>query len=291
MTRAIDSVTRQAEALRADEVKEVKVEISLAVHNAEFGIRALEPHEATLRATFRKYVSTLAPLRALITALREATEDVQSARVTQVRAREVISQVFADRQILLAQMTAWSLMGLVPRHEIERMKTTRGPIAAARDVLAMIALFTDTPQKRWRNQVNQVALAQMTANAQTTLAVATPTGRRRRPNIVLVKALDTQARVWTLFVRQHDLLWQDAVRIFGRQVDDHVPRVGSRVLPKRKTQGALVVAPATGSERTGVSGSGPTVGTARRRGGRYSSGDDSPLCARRGAGSSRVERL
>lgn len=236
MKRAIETVRSEVEALNPDEVKEVTVEISLAVHNAELAIEALEPHEELLRAIYRQYVSAAILLRILVDALREATQEVEEARPIPTGARELGVVVYADRAKLLAQLTTWALLGSLPQREVDRIREGRGQIDACQDVLAMVVLINRSTDLKKRSQVTQDALAEMKARAQQLLTLVRPADRRRRVSVTLTKALDTQARVWTLFVRQHDLLWQDAVRIFGRQVDEHVPALGSRVVSKRKAK-------------------------------------------------------
>jgi len=238
MRRTIETIRSDVEGLNPDEVREVKVEIGLAVHNAELGIDALLQHEDVLRVIYRKYVSPVLMLRTLIAALLEAKQDVDDARPTRSGARELGWLVFADREKLLAQLTSWSVVGLVSRREVESIRENRGPVDAARGVLAMIALLDRSLDMKKRSLVSDDALGEMKTRAQKLLTLAQPRGRRRRTNPELTRAIDTQARVWTLLVRQYDLLWQEAVRIFGRKVDDHVPPLGSRVLSKRKAEEA-----------------------------------------------------
>ena len=41
-------------------------------------------------------------------------------------------------------------------------------------------------------------------------------------------------RVWTLLVRQYERVWKDGAFMYGRQVDEFVPPLGSRVVVKHK---------------------------------------------------------
>ena len=74
------------------------------------------------------------------------------------------------------------------------------------------------------------SLAERVTRAKTLLGVLKPTGTGARPNYEYEQALDHESLVWLLVQRQHDALWKDGARNFGRSVEERVPALGSRTV-------------------------------------------------------------
>ena len=236
MKTAFEEILPEAEALNTDELKVPSVDIELAKGNAAQGVASVERGEAELKAYAKKYVAAAVRLWLLFDAFAHISRLVDLARPVALGLRKLIDPVFADRDVLMSQLTSWSKVNLVPPNEVERIKAGAGPIDAAQDVLTIIALPEHYPALKGRLLNTPEELDQMVVRAKALLAVVKPTGLRRA-NHALDQHLDMQARVWTLLVRQYERVWKEGAFIYGREVDQHVPPLGSRVVVKHRAEG------------------------------------------------------
>ena len=56
----------------------------------------------------------------------------------------------------------------------------------------------------------------------------TPQGGRKGQSEKLLAATDLQSRIWVLVQRQYRVLWQHGALIFGHEVSEFVPPLGTR---------------------------------------------------------------
>lgn len=131
----------------------------------------------------------------------------------------------------MPQAELWATNGLVDEGEIERIRAGVGPIDAAKDVIAIAAIVNASPAIKAK-MFGADELAKRVARAHAYLALATPSRTAELPNLPLAKAVDHQARLWTLVLAQHAELWRHGANIFNREVDEHVPTLNSRVVTK-----------------------------------------------------------
>ena len=85
-------------------------------------------------------------------------------------------------------------------------------------------------------------LEDMVQRAKKLLRVVRPSALRR-VSVQLDEAMNTQSRVWTLLLRQYDVVWAYGALVYGRRVEEYVPPLGSRVVViKRKEEGVETAA-------------------------------------------------
>jgi hypothetical protein len=227
------SVLKEVAALSPAELKMFVWNLGVVKQNALIGVDALEPHHATLKAIYTHYTPAGVKLLSLIDVLAQAHQRVKRARPSAKGIQALSTPVFADREQLIAQLTVWGLTGLVPMAEVNRIKAGTGKIDAAEDVLAIADLVERQPEVKAAFVGSGKSLEEKVGRAKALLDVLKPIGTNERPNHELEEALDFEARVWVLVQRQHEALWKDAARIFGRRVDDKVPSLTVRSSTRR----------------------------------------------------------
>ena len=228
MESVYDEVRPDAQSLKPAELKEFSSDLELVLYNANLGITAVEKHAPQLKLITKGYDWAGPKLRLYLKALVETTTEVERARLPVSGARELTAEVFADRDLLMANLTLWGKVGIVPTAEVERIYAGKGPFDAARDVLDIAELSQRVPEAKRRLMLGEASLDAMVDRANRLLAKLRPAGARERSNDALTEALEAQSRVWTLVLTKHEELWADGARIFKKDVDAHVPPLLSR---------------------------------------------------------------
>ncbi len=245
MKSAYDEVRTDALSLKPAELKEFGSDLELVLYNANLGITAVEKHAPQLKLATKGYVWAGSKLRMYLKALVETTTEVERARLPTPGVRELTSEVFADRDLLMSNLTLWGKVGIVPVAEVERIQAGLGPFDAARDVLDIAELSRRVPEAKRRLMLGGSSLDAMVDRANRLLAMLKPAGARERSPDALTEALDAQSRAWTLVLMAHEDLWADGARIFKKDVDEHVPSLLSRT-NKRTTDPVTEPEPAPG---------------------------------------------
>ncbi len=242
MSRIKESILQAAMLLNRNELTIYKLDTEFVEINARFGIHSVEQREAQLRERLIDYAPAGPHLLELIDALNEASNEVDLVRPTPSGVPKLSEPVYADRNVLMAQLIAWEITGLVPKAEVDRIKAGQGVIDAARDVLAIVKLTSKYPVTKPKLMSTPQELAEMVKRANALLALAKKVGARSHAAEAYHQALEVQSRIWKLVQRQHEVLWIHGTQVFGREVDEFVPPLGSRVVAKKA---AAVVPPNT----------------------------------------------
>ncbi len=245
MKSAYDEVRPDALSLKPAELKEFSSDLELVLYNANLGITAVEKHAPQLKLVTKGYAWAGTKLRRYLKALVETTTEVDRARLPVSGVRELTGEVFGDRDLLMANLTLWGKVGIVPTAEVERIYAGKGPFDAARDVLDIAELCHRVPEARRRLMLGAASIDAMVDRANRLLAMLKPAGARERSNDALTAALDDQSRVWTLVLMAHEDLWAEGARIFKKDVDEHVPSLLSRT-NKRSPDPVIEPEPAPG---------------------------------------------
>jgi len=101
------------------------------------------------------------------------------------------------------------------------------------NALAFVVIVLSRQFPRAKLMNSEAELAAMVERATAVLAVTKPSDVPRE-RAALDAAMDAQSRVWALVSRQHEEVWRYAALLYGRQVDELVPPLGSRLTPKRR---------------------------------------------------------
>ncbi len=246
MQAIFNAVFLQAAALSPGDLKAFVLSLDVVRQNARIGMAAISPHHDALKRIFVKYVPVEPKLTVLLDALQEASARVDEARPKTKANLQLVAQIWKDRETLMPQLEAWGVNGVVDLKDVERIRAGSGSIDAAKDVLAIAAIVKRTPTLKTMTFGAEL-LEERVARAKAYLAIATPDGTAELPNRAFHEALDLQSRVWTLVAAQHDQLWLHGAAIYLRDVEQHLPALGSRIGTKRAAPEALPVPePVTG---------------------------------------------
>ncbi len=233
MTHIKESILQAAMSLNRNELTLYKLDTEFVEINAKFGIHSVELREAELVEYLVTYVPAGPFLLELIDALNEASTEVDLVRPMPSGVPKLSEPVYADRNILMAQLIAWEITGLVPKAAVDRIKAGKGIIDAARDVLAIVKLTSKYPVTKPKLMSTPQELGEMVKRANALLSLANKVGARSHAAEAYHQALELESRIWKLVTNQHEVLWKHGAQLFGHAVDEHVPALGSRVLMKK----------------------------------------------------------
>ncbi len=217
----------EAEALRPDELQPIGFDLATFSRALGAGIAAIERIEPCVGAP---------RLRLLCEALNEATNRVAAARPKMGATRELITEVYADRKVLMAMLLSWVNAGLVPRAELRQRSEGPGPVDAADDVVSIVCMLRSHPATVGRLLLQSAELDVMVGRAEALVDLLMPSNGALQ--LRLERARDLQTRLWTLLLAEHELLRHQGARLFGNRVDEWVPPLRSRVQRKRTAYGA-----------------------------------------------------
>jgi hypothetical protein len=128
------------------------------------------------------------------------------------------------RLLLLVTADSLAEAGLLSRAEVAAIRKGRGDIDAAKDCVALAALFRKNAAKlRGKHAVSAAQLKQADELGAALLKTLKPARARRAKTAATVEAVDRD-RLWTLVERRHEQLWRAGAYLFGRAaVDEKVP--------------------------------------------------------------------
>jgi len=228
------TIAHDAAAIHPADVKELTFDLKLVKHNAMLGLAAVEKHSTRLAERYKKYKSAKPRLLELLVALEVAAHTAVSLRPVDANNRSLRASIYGDRELLVTQLQLFARSGLVAVAEVERIKAGRGSIDAAQDIVDAVALLDRYPAARSKLVTSAAQLKQMVENAKLYLSSTRRAAFHSNGNEAYAAALDTQSRVWTLVLQQHEQLWKYGCEIYGKAVDEHVLPLGSRVVNRKK---------------------------------------------------------
>jgi len=222
----------EARAIPDGEVVVCRANVSVAYHNVKRGVDAVSHHRdviARLPGIDAKRILELSEL-----SLAVVYAAAIAARVGEVSTndyRNYLSRVNAARRGLLHSLEACSAFGLVPKEEIAPIRKGTGPLDAAGDVVALVALFRKYEDVLANKTPVTPAFLQEASEVSTTLLRSlkprgTPVGKTPRSPEQMA---DDRDRLWTLLVRGHRDLRRVAAFLFGDDAEEKVPLLQSRL--------------------------------------------------------------
>ena len=214
--------------------KPLKADVALVRYNAKLAIAAIAPHFPLLRTKLKRVDDHGPQLLALIDALQVANNEVLRTRPTAAGVRKLAQPVYAARELLMNQLTSWGAANLIDSNEVRRIKEGRGSIDAAQDVIDIADIVKKHPNIKDKLLCSQAELDVMVEQAHALIAAVRPVESHRRSSEARKQAISMQSAIWTLVLRQYELLWQQGAMIFGMAVGDALPVLGARVYHSSK---------------------------------------------------------
>jgi len=129
-------------------------------------------------------------------------------------------------------LTAAEAAGLIPTLEVEAIREGRGKLDAADDLVALAGLFA----KHKKKLVGKTAITPENLQEAKVLGLRLKTSLK--PDAVKTKrskdpgqadAADLRDRLYTMMLNAHEATWKKGVLVWGREVDKHVPPLGTRI--------------------------------------------------------------
>ncbi len=232
--KAYEQHLPEAEALAEDDVRPFRADGSLALHNIEMGLDSISPYIDRITIELPTVdVATLQKLPELALAVIYAAAQVD--RSSDGSTGELLEKARASRSLLLTSAEALALAGILPVHDVERIRAGTGPIDLAQDNVDLAALLTK----------HAAAIAGKTAVTSEQITAAAEVGSdllgRLKPKGTRSKDPATEAvalrdRLWTLLVTRHKELRRVGMWLWMEAVDPFVPALQSRSARRKATK-------------------------------------------------------
>lgn len=226
----------QAMALPESEVKSFRPDVSLATINAARGVEMVLGHASELAVALpRLDVGAVRTLGDLGSALAFAAAQVERFAPTPTNLKAQLVEARSVRALLLAGADMLVLTGVFPAGNVAKIRKGRGPIDTAGDCVALAALFTKYGAAATAKVAVTAADIQRADEVGSRLLRLLRPGRAKKPvDKDLIAATDARDRLWTLFERTwQDNVWRAGAWLFGRDVEQYVPPLHSRVGGRR----------------------------------------------------------
>lgn len=230
---AFERFIDRARALAKGEVMGFRGNASLAFHNVERGVQAVMERREIVEKLPGIDVARLheLPELALAVVYAAALAARAAGEVPTKEYQRLLSRGHAVRRPLLLSLEACAEVGLLPAGEVKPIRSGRGPLDLAGDLVTLAALFrkhssvlkNKTPIMATHiEEATEIGTSlQMFLKPKGTPVVKTP----RTPE----QAEGDRNRLFTLLVRGHAELRRVAAFLFGDQMPNHVPALQSRL--------------------------------------------------------------
>lgn len=204
---------------------------ALGLYNIDLGLSALRPRLAELHAKCPVLdIASLLELPALALALIHATDRVPSSTASVGEFDAALRRLHPLRGSTLGYLEIAAELELVPAGRVRAIREGSGPLDAARDALAIVALFDEYSEAlKARHPFTRSQFTALAETGRWLLSNLTPGGARsvaaaRSPEAML------RDRIASMLGRRHDDLRTAGVVIFGIDLVDHfVPPLWSAV--------------------------------------------------------------
>jgi len=219
-------------------VRPMRIDIHLALANAQRGVDAVMPHDARIRKELpmvdRAAIASLVDVGLGVAFAGGIVDRYAPSVATDVN--PLLARARKVRARLLASADALAVAGLVSPAVVAKIRAGHGGLDAAGDCVALAALFRKNERAvRGKTPVTAADVREASEVGSRLLEVLHPKGAKRaRPDDERARATEARDRLWTLFAtRWEDLVWRAGAWLFGRDVDAHVPPLHARVAAKR----------------------------------------------------------
>jgi hypothetical protein len=227
-----------AQKLPAADLLDFKADAALALHNVQVGVAAVLADETSLKRELPGVkVTELAELPRLAQAVVFAALQVNRDAGSDGTIAALLARAYHVRKKLLAAALALAEAELVPKADVLAIQAGRGRLDAANDCVALAALFdkhAHAVKSKSPVSASDLTEASEVGSELQTLLKPRAAGRDRAAPAAVAAAAEARDRLWTLLVARHDWLWRVGAWLFGRDVDERVPALQSRVLGPRK---------------------------------------------------------
>jgi len=223
----------RAQGISSDAIKPCTTDITLARHNIERGLVAIQPHLDAVHAKLpRLSIPSLLELRALASGLSFAADRIAST--PEEALEKHLDRLRFMRNLTFRQLEIFAYLDLVPDDRVQAIRLGPAPIETCREAIAIVALFAEhTIAFTGKHPFTAAQLNDLWEQGHWLLRAL----RSRSGGMTTVwrePATVIRDRFWTLVTDHHDELREAGVAIFGlKHLDEHVPPLGRRAAPAK----------------------------------------------------------
>ena len=231
-------------AIPADQIRSARVNFTNVVQNANAGVEALQPYREQIAKIPGVSLDQIDAIAKIGRAYQFSVTQYDRAEPVPGDLRDRILKATKVRAVLFAKVDVLVLDGIIPESEVAGIRKGRGPIDTAGDCVALAALI----RKYAKLIAGHVMITAEDLQTASDLGAQLLTELRSATAPAKTKQLQEDAeardRLWTLFVQTWEQnVWRAGAWVWGRDVDDHIPALGSR-RPTKSEPAAPQPAPA-----------------------------------------------
>ena len=212
---------------------------ALLLFVAANAVAAVLPHLARLKTELPALqVGRFTELELLAGALLHATAQVATG-VSALSRQELDQKLgrlheLRAPMLLCAEMLA--MLGLLPRQRVEQIRSGKGAFDAAQDGVALADLYAEYAAALHQKQpFTKEQLTEIAGLGHELLQAIRPDGARATASPAAAAASEARDRLYSLLLERYTDLRRAGFYLYGEEVDDKVPLLGSR-----KGRGAAV---------------------------------------------------
>lgn len=212
------------------------INVGVAYHNVVSGVAKVMAEQARLAHEIPALnLDDLKSLPELVLAVIFAINLVD--RNAPKATRDMLTKASSLRGKLLPAAEVLATAGLMPKHEVSRIRKGSGFIDMADDLVALARLFIENAANISGKTTITAAEVREASELGTELrTILRPKGTRKAPlDAETARAIENRDRLFALLSQRYDLVRRAAAWLFGLdKVASLVPALGSRVRPKAK---------------------------------------------------------
>lgn len=233
---AYDEFKTEARGIDPQEVKTFTGSANVALQNVKTGVESVVAERVRIesdpdapKVDFVRIETTVRVAHALVFAALRASHAVDP----KASPREQVSEAFELRDVILASAVALAKAGRLDPREVAKIQAGTGPLDAAEDCIALAALFRREARRiAGASPITDVQLARAAELGTELVSSLKPTGAHpkvKRPTPVSDAAV-MRDRMAALLRRHHAYVVKVGGWLWGYDVADHVPPLGSRAV-------------------------------------------------------------
>ena len=227
------ALAREALALDAASVSVLRSQLDIARHNAALGAKAVLDNRELIVTLVKK--PNFAEVERMVSLVDATIGASRNAKTTEAQASTFeadLEQLYPVRKKLLSGAEAAEASGLVPAKEVEAIRVGRGKLDAADDLISLASLFTKHAKKlEGKTAITLDDLQQAKALGLRLKARLKPDAvkSKKAKDAGQVDAADLLDRLYTMVLNAHEVTWKLGAMVWGKDVDKHVPPLGTRI--------------------------------------------------------------
>lgn len=228
----------QAEGIADELVKTTRIDAALAVRNYDRRLEALSPYQALIEQLPGMSWVQLEEGRQVARAFRFAADVADRTVDVTEKLAPLLRRGSELRAIALPALQSNAAAGHLKVEEVNAIRSGRGSLDHAGDLVVMAAIFRANETVRQQSPMSPAMVDEMASTGNRLQEALRPKGATPAPQTGTSAVRETgrrRDRLYTLLVDQYDAPLSRALGfVFGNDVDQHAPQLGSRDVPVRK---------------------------------------------------------